>query len=136
MAGQVDRDGTFSKLLVAKQSPQNGCYVGDGEVLFVVPRQKLPAKDHVTHCFVSTVDRKTKSRYGWVVSVEPFTTDDFVRIYLNGEADDLTRSHISTMLARVANLAPDTPVAVEYTRYGLEERRVELNVHRVFFYSG
>jgi hypothetical protein len=134
MGERVEKDATFSKLLVAKHSPQNGCHVRDGEVLCVLPRQKLPGKDHVSHAFVSTVDRKTKSRYGWVVSVEPFTVDDFVRAHLNDEADDPTRHHVLAMLTRLSNLPPGIPVAVEYTRYGVEEPRVELNVHRVFFY--
>ena len=70
----------FSKMLVARHSPKNKCFAEEGTILFVTPlRSVSPRRSHVRQYFVSTGDKTTKSRYGWVVETPPFTLDDFIR---------------------------------------------------------
>lgn len=126
---------TFSKLLVAKYSPKNKCYVSDGVVLFVKPASDLPQSDHVSHFFLSTADRKTTSQYGWVKAVEPFSLNDFIASYLKDEQlSDAMRDHLSKMLSAVGRLDANTPVAATYSGRGVETKTMEFEVHRVFFY--
>lgn len=47
-----DESTLFTRLLVARHSPQNRCHAKDGEVLIVTPKTPLPTKD-AAHHFVS-----------------------------------------------------------------------------------
>jgi hypothetical protein len=125
----------YTKLLIARHSPQNKCNVTDGEVLYLSPRMNVPMRPHVSHYFLSTRDRKTRSRYGWVKEVAPFDLGEFIARFLPGS--DLSRQEstaIETMLRSVADLAEGAPVAATYSARGVEKRDMELDVHRVFFY--
>jgi hypothetical protein len=128
----------FSKVLAAKFSPQNKCYVPDGTVLFVRPRTNVPLKPYIAHHFVSVVDRLTWSRYGWVKSCEEaFSLEGFLESYLPNEPlSERGRHHIQVMLAAIANLAEDTAVASTYSQRGIEVREMAFEVHRVIFHRG
>jgi len=126
----------FSKILVARYSPENKCYAPDGAVLTVKPLAQVPMKDHVPHYFTSVTDPTIKSRYGWVKEVDPFSLDDFVARYT--AKNDLTaeeREHLEVMFTSIAKLAPETPVAATYSCRGVERRRMQFTVHRVIFYK-
>ena len=125
----------FKKILVSKYSPENGCFVPDGQRLVILPRTSIPQKDHVAHYFVSASDLKSKCKYGWVKDTAPFTLADFVdknaagRVLSNSEL-----GHIETMLASISKLPQGTPVAATYSSRGILDRNMELTVHKVFFY--
>lgn len=126
----------YTKILVAKHSPKNGCYAPDGQPLTVKAREVVPQKDHVTHFFVSTSDLKTKSKYGWVKEVEPLTLTLFLERYLSGRnLNDLELEHIKTMLTSIRRLPVGTPVAATYSSRGVLKKVMQLTVHKVFFYD-
>ena len=126
----------YSKILVARYSPENGCNVSDGVVLFVVPRDKVPLKSNVVHYFTGTVDNKTQSKYGWVKRVEPFTIDEFAMSNLHRAiATEKERLHLETMFRSIERLEDGTTVAATYSSRGVETKLMEFTVHRVFFYD-
>ena len=81
MAEEEIMNQVYKKVLVAKHNPENKCFAREGEVLTIVPRANLPKKDHVNHLFVSIIDLKTKSQYGWIKQTKEFTIKDFVRTH-------------------------------------------------------
>jgi hypothetical protein len=130
-----DESTLFTKLLVAQHSPKNGCHAQDGEVLIVKPKTPLPSKE-AAHCFVSAKDGRTKSKYGWVQEVAPFTLQDFISTHLADRTlSEEEREHLWTMLNAVARIPVEKPATVEYVVRGVERKATMLNVHRVFFYD-
>lgn len=129
-------DKRYSKILVAKFSPQNGCHASEGEVLLLKPKTSIPMKNHVPHYFVSVQNPKQKSKYGWVKEVEDFSLGEFVEKYaVTASSSDEELNHISIMLQSIEKLPIDTPVAADYSKYGVIEQRMVLTVHKVFFYK-
>jgi len=125
---------TYTKVLVAKYSPEHKCHAADGEVLYVRPRRSVPLKSQVAHHFVSSADETKKSQYGWVKDTSPFSLETFISDRIRGEVDEETTLHVQSMLQAIAKLGEGTPVAADYSRRGLEQPRMELNVHRVILY--
>lgn len=126
----------FTKILIAKYSPKNGCFACDGDVLSIKPRKSLPQRDHLRHFFVSVRDFKRKSRYGWVEDVKSFTLTDFVRDHLsNSELSTAELSHIYTMLTSISSLPKGTPAAATYSLRGVHNRVMQLTIHKVIFYN-
>lgn len=131
----IKNEARYSKLLVAKYSPKNGCNVSDGTILYLKPSPTVPSADFVDHTFVSTEDGATESKYGWVKDVEPFSTDDFVISHLGSERiSEEEKKHLEIMFTSIANLKAGTPVVAEYSCRGVERRSMKLTVHRVIFY--
>jgi hypothetical protein len=126
---------TYTRLPVARYSPENHCHVPDGEVLYVEPRKVVSQRPHLAHFFVSAKDRKTKSQYGWVRDVEPFTTADFIGCHLSGPLLTEQVAVLETMFRSIERLAPNTPVAATYSLRGVETRTMELSIHRVLLYD-
>ena len=126
----------YQKILVARRSDENKCFVDDGIPLTVVPLAgELLLRDRAHH-FVSAKDGRTPSKYGWVKSVDPIELGDFSSRYLGREfsgADE--RGHVQIMLRSIAALIVDTPVACGYVVRGVESRALEFQVHRVFFFA-
>ncbi|HEY7501927.1 MAG TPA: hypothetical protein VH740_25625 [Vicinamibacterales bacterium] len=125
----------FTKHLVGRFSAKNKCFALDGEVLYVAPRSNVPMKPAVGHRFTSAVNKMVTSKFGWVQNTEPFTVDDFIRKYFNGEIDSAGESHLITMFRDIQAIEPGKPVGVDYFKRGLDQPRMELNVHRVIFYG-
>lgn len=126
----------FQKLLVAKYSPSNRCYVPDGTVLFVRPAAAVRMTAAVPHKFVGAADRKTTSKFAWVKAVTPFTLEQYIAEHLLGEeisADML--KHLEVMLSAIARLSDGTPVGATYFQRGVERRVMEFDVHRVIFHA-
>jgi hypothetical protein len=127
---------TYTRLLVGKHSPQNKCFAANGDVLFLRPRAQLPLRPHLSHHFLSSRDQKARSRYGWVKQTEPFRLEEFVDRYLQGATlSDDELNAIRTMLQSISQLPVDTTVAATYSSRGIEEKTMELTVHRVFLYK-
>jgi hypothetical protein len=127
----------FRKVLVAKYSPQNGCYVVDGEQLTVVPRRNVPLKEGVSHYFVSIRDSSKKSKYGWVKETAEFTVSEFANH--SSERQSLSSEeleHVLTMLRAIDQLPPDAPVAATYFCRGVDQKKMVFAVHKVVFYRG
>jgi hypothetical protein len=129
----MEEEKKFNKILIAKYSPDNKCLVEDGGILTVTPKKKVELKDHVKHHFVDSLDKKTKSQYGWVKKVENFSFNDFKKKYAGDTQDQNEVEHIKTMLESISNLDEDIPVAATYSERGVEKKRMDFTVHRVFF---
>jgi hypothetical protein len=129
-------DKVFTKVLVARFSPQNQCYVPDGTLLYVRPLIRVPKQEHVGHHFLSVRDTRTTSKYGWVSETPAFSLEEFAALHLRdvdlGEAD---RAHIETMLLSIARLQRDAPVAASYSLRGVETKQMEFAVHPVVFHE-
>ena len=126
----------YDKILVAKYSPKNGCHAQDGEVLTVVPRRSVPQRTVISHHFVSAKDGKTRSKYGWVKELGPFTLEDFLEgQYDDRQVSESEREHIRIMLSSIQELPADTPTTATYRSRGTLEQTMELTVHKVFFHS-
>ena len=125
----------FTKHLVGKFSAENKCFALDGEVLYVAPRSNVPMKSAVAHHFTSAVNKMVTSKFGWVQNTEPFTVDDFISRYFNGEIDGTGESHLVTMFHDTQRIEAGKPVGVDYFKRGIEQPRMELCVHKVFFYG-
>jgi hypothetical protein len=127
--------GTYTKLIKARYSPQNGCYAPNGDVLYVEPRQEVPITQSVAHHFRSTSNSSLTAKFGWVAEESPFSLDEFISRHLAPRAiSDSQRSVLDIMLASVARLRTEKAVAASYSRRGVEQRRMELTVHPVVFY--
>jgi hypothetical protein len=128
-------DKIYSKILVARYSPPNKCFVNEGEVLYIKPLKTVPMKLCISHHFISTVDRKTKSKYGWVKIVDEFTLSEFISNHLSDiKLTDIQHNGIELMLNSIAKLDKDIPVAATYSERGILEKRMDLTIHRMFFY--
>lgn len=125
---------TFDRILVAKHSVRNKCFVKDGEVLFFRPRKTLPMKVVIQHHFVGTKNLSAKSKYGWVAPSEPISEEEFANIHLNMPADFVQLEAIRDMLGAIASLPFNTPVLIQYVQRGVEKKVMELSIHKVFFF--
>lgn len=128
---------TFTKLLVGKYSPHNGCHVPDGEVLTITARAKVPLQEHLAHEFRAASNSRISSRYGWVHEVPKFNLEQFAATYLDRrELAESERRHLETLFTSIAKLPAGTPVAATYSSRGVEGKRMDLSVHRVIFHKG
>lgn len=123
----------YNKILVARLSPENKCFADDGAILILKPKKLKTNRDHVGHYFLDHLDKKTKSKYGWVKVIEPITLNQFVNKYIGDTEDNDVVEHNKIMLDSIQKLNVDTPVAVTYSERGIEQKRMDLTVHRVFF---
>lgn len=127
-------DKIFSKILIAKYSPENKCLVEDGAILIVLPKKITDKKkDSVSHYFIDSLDRKTKSQYGWIKTVVPFKFEEFINKFCQSTKNEEELGHTLKMLDDISILNDDIPVAATYFERGVEENRLEFKVHRVFF---
>ena len=123
----------YDKILVARHNPENKCFADDGAILILKPKKLKKDKGDVGHHFLDHLDKKTKSKYGWVKIIEPITLDQFVNKYVGDTEDIDVVEHNKIMLDSIQKLNVDTPVAVTYSERGVEQKRIDLTVHRVFF---
>jgi hypothetical protein len=123
---------TYTKSLVGRFSPKNGCHVANGEILIVKPHRKVPIRNIHPHGFVG-VDSRKKSKYGWVAeSEQPFSLEEFLsRFGLRGASEEVDA--IRLMLDSVKDLPAGVPVGCDYRKDGLSSR-MNLWIHRVAFY--
>lgn len=125
----------YERVLIAKNSPQNSCFVADGEWLTVLPLFPPTDRDR-KHYFVSLSDLRTRAALGWVQDVESFSLESFLGRASPGRvpsADEV--GHVSTMLESIRNLPAGAPVAVSYILQVLPDKRALLRVHRVIVYD-
>ena len=96
----------------------------------------LPQKDHISHLFVSIIDLKTKSKYGWVKGTNEFALQDFVEThYGNSELTLEEEEHIFLMLYAISVMDINTPVAATYSQKGFMDKKMNLKVHKVIFHG-
>jgi len=125
----------YNKILVARRCPENRCFADNGSILILKPKKTSKSRGYVSHHFIDHLDKKIKSKYGWVKEIEPITLEDFVNKYV-GETEDIDLiEHTKIMLESIRQLRVDTPVAVTYSERGIENKRMDLTVHRVIFYK-
>ena len=125
----------YSKWVVARHSPKNGCDATEGAVLIVEPRKSVPSKTVVQHTFVNVADRKEKSKYGWVAETTPFTLDEFVSKHLTGVPSEEEIDHVRVMMDAAQTQPEGTPLTADYKSRGVIERSMQLTVHKVVFYK-
>ncbi len=123
----------YSKLLKARNNPENQCYAYDDEILTLIPTKVLPKKDCKYH-FTGVLSGE-KSQYGWVSEVETFTLDDFIEKYGFGTSDVMEKLYIKIMLDSVSKQETNTPMAVDFVLRGVMEKQIVLTIHKVFFYD-
>ena len=127
---------TYNKQIIAKYNKSNHCLVDDGIVLYIKPLKIKNLVDHKTHHFISCIDNKSKSKYGWVEETDEFTLSDFIQnIIKTGSASDDETEAIRIMLDSISKLPKGTPVAATYSCRGIEQKKMVLTVHKVFFYK-
>jgi len=119
--------------LISKYSPRNGCHVPDGNVLIVIPQKKVTKAK--SHYFCDSLDKKIKSRYGWVKTVPEFGIADFIGEHGLNSEDDVEMDHIRTLLNSISKLNDGTAVAADYFERGLEHKHMAFVVHKVIFYE-
>lgn len=125
----------YNKILIARNNPTNKCFAEDGAVLIVKPKKLKKDRGQIGHYFLDQADKKTKSKYGWVKVIEPITLQQFIDMYI-GDASDLSLiQHNRIMLDSIQKLTADTPVAATYSERGVEQKRMDFTVHKVFFYQ-
>ncbi len=126
-------DRRFRKILVGHHSPQNGCFVGDGETLYAPPAAKgLAARHGASHEFLSALDHKVRSKFGWVRSEDgDFSVANFIAKY-SLETSREQEEVLFNMFTVISLLPEGTPVAGSYFTRGIEVRQTVLNFHKVF----
>jgi|CXWL01.1.fsa_nt_gi hypothetical protein len=118
---------TFTKHLVARFSPPNGCHVDEGKLLTVLPQKRLVDPKPMRHHFVAAERQSVRSRYGWVgCSSEGFTLDWFLATFHRTDATAVqVADHVRRMLLAVRDLPEGTPVAARYVARVLPVKMVE-----------
>ncbi len=125
---------TFNKMIVAKHSPQNGCLSEDGEMLYLPPPIKWPAKER-SHEFRG-VNSDRRNKYGWVVEAREGIDLREVGSLL-GEARVMHPNFVAMqeqMLTAIAKMDVGTSVSVDFFKRGIPPK-LELVVHRVIFHK-
>jgi len=125
----------YNKILISRYSPENNCYVQNGEPLIIIPKLNIPLKDHVPCFFVSAKDKKTKSKYGWVKLVEEFELKDFIDKYVKVELTTEEITSIKIMLDSIVKYSEDTSVTATYSQKSFDGKEMKLNIHKIIFYS-
>lgn len=126
----------FQKVFVARYSPQNECFARDGDVLYAPTSatQRASGVPKAYHFLSATGDGK-RSKFGWVKSAEqPFSVEDFVAEHPEIKENNGQTILLATLFSAIANFAEGIPVAGSYFVRGVEQRRVELTFHKVFFH--
>jgi hypothetical protein len=125
----------YDRILIAKHSPANKCFAADEDVLFFLPLKTIPLRGVVSHQFVSVQNSRVKSKYGWVKCVEPFSIGDFVRNNFGKPLDQINLSALKVMLDSISKLPEHTAVSIQYMQRGIEQKRMDISIHKVFFYN-
>jgi hypothetical protein len=126
----------FQKVLMARYSPQNECFAGEGDVLYAPASapQRVRSAPRAYHFLRAKGDGK-RSKFGWVKSTEqPFSVEDFVAEHPEIKGNDEQTMLLANLFSAIANLAEGTPVAGSYFLRDVEQRSVELTFHKVFLY--
>lgn len=132
---EIKEEKKYTKVLVSRFSPQNGCNVDDGELLVVKPKNNITLKDYVPHFFVGINNSKAKSKYGWVKEVPQFTINDFVSNIKQENISVMELQCLTKLFDCIVNLQEGTPVAASYNQKSMTEKEMELKVHKVFFHK-
>lgn len=125
----------YNKILIARYSPNNGCYVDDGEYLVVWPKVNVSMRDIITHSFSGLINETKTSKYGWVKEVPPFTMNDFISRFIRRQLNDNEKTHLVKMFESIANLKDGDPVAATYRKKSFNENEMELKIHKIIFYK-
>jgi len=123
----------YSKLLRARNNPENKCFAKDNEVLTIVPKKELPKKECKYH-FIGALTEE-KSKYGWVSEVEPFTLEDFIKKHGFDTSNETEREYVKIMLDAASKQKPNTPMAADFVMRGAMQKKMVLTVHKVLFYD-
>ena len=129
---EINNDTKYTKVLVARYSPKNGCNVTEGEMLIVKPPVKEPNRELSYH-FEGVMTGK-KSRYGWVKTVPEYTLENYIDKYLKNISEK-ELVYLECMLNSISKLQTNTPVAVDYRQKSMGEPIFVLHVHKVIFYK-
>lgn len=138
----------YNKVLVARDSHENGCLGPPGEWLVPAtsqdsPRERLGADAH----FFVTIRGRVPNAFGWVVELQDAITAgalaDLDRAGLRARLGDdapLSRPPLEwyeVYLKAVSGQAAGVPMASSWRHVrGPGVNRDEVTVHRVFFYPG
>ena len=126
------KERKYTKILVAKYSPQNGCDAFNEEILIVKPPVTEPRKE-ISYRFEGVKSGK-KSRYGWVRIVPEFALENFVNEYL-GSISEKELEYLNCMLDSISKLSDNTPVGIDYRQKSMGEFVFVLHIHKVIFHK-
>ena len=129
---EINNDTKYTKVLVARYSPKNGCNVTEGEMLIVKPPVKEPNRELSYH-FEGVMTGK-KSRYGWVKMVPEYTLENYIDKYFKNISEK-ELIYLECMLSSISKLKVNTPVAVDYRQKSMGESIFVLHVHKIIFYD-
>jgi hypothetical protein len=125
----------FDRLVVARHSPQNKCLGPEGAVLVLASRLPAAPREGRRHYFVDVATQRLRNNYAWVRRVSPFTLTSFVAEHWIGECSAHDMCLLELMLNAVSRLDEDKAVAPSYGKTGFPNWRLELRVHRMFFFT-
>jgi hypothetical protein len=132
---EMIHDRLYQNVLLAVHSPENGCFVPEGEVLTIRPLRSVRMTTVVGHHFVGTKKGQLKARFGWVRPREPFTLQGFLdEHYAARPTEQLELAHIVEMLTSIDSLSIGMAVGADYFRRGIPPS-MEFSVHRVIMYD-
>lgn len=124
----------FELALAARQSPQNGCFAQEGELLAVaaVPRWPTTVRSH----FFTGTQSGRESKYGWVYRLsKPMTISDFMAGFECKGFGQAFEDIQLNMFEAVARLKVGDAVAADFVTRGVEQKAVHLHVHKVIFHG-
>ena len=106
----------FQKVLVARYSPQNECFAGEGEGLYAPASasQRVRGVPRTYH-FLSVLGDSKRSKFGWVKSTErPFSVNEFIAEHPKIIWSDELTMLLANLFSAIADLAEGTAVAGSY----------------------
>jgi hypothetical protein len=127
---------SFSKVLVARNSPQNKCFAEDGEWLMIGREgQKMKGGLPQDHHFFVGLSSGQPSRYGWVFQLEhEISPEELAAKITSPPSEELVGSCL-TILKAAAKYEVGTPMACTYSTIGVMTKQRVLRVHKVLFYQ-
>lgn len=129
------KEKTFTKIIIAKNSPNNGCFGDNGETLMLLPKKKVPVRDFVPHVFSSLKNKNIKSKYGWIKSTTPFTLKEFLDNNFSTDVSEEELECLLNLFESIEKLPEETTVAATYNKKSAFDNEMVLKVHKVFFYE-
>jgi len=126
----------YSKVLIARNSPENGCHAIDGEWLIIGQDvRKIKGRLPEDHHFFVGIESKQPSRYGWVHDIDREIKPKDLAEELNANPSPELIDSCRLLLDAVGKQEPGTPMACTYSTIGIIEKKRVLRVHKIVFYD-
>jgi hypothetical protein len=136
----------FSRVLIARVAPKNGCYGPEGaRLVAALPRDEARWRLKPTEHFFVALAGRVANRFGWVAEAQPPITAADLRAAdwasMQEHHSDATSAELppvewyESFLRSVEKYDVGTPMGCGWVEVKLPgSRKMKLNVHKVFFY--